>query len=179
MRARTRRIVSRFTYANVMSTFAVFLILTGGAAYAANTIRSADIVNNQVFSADVRDDTLTNGGLTGADIANDSIGSSELQPASVGSSEVAFGAVSGKVQRTVQASSATDTTVTKEVAVSCTFDNDKVTGGGFVIAAPGANVPNVAVQRSYAVSANTWLVRATASSGTPNWQLSVVANCIA
>ena len=56
--------------------------LTGGVAYAANTIgsediingevRSADIGNNQIQSIDVRDDALANGGLTGADIQDQS-----------------------------------------------------------------------------------------------------------
>ena len=55
---------------------------------------------------------------------------------------------------------------------------DEVTGGGFVIAGPGGvNVPNVAIQRSYAVDDNTWLVRAVATSGTPNWQLTGIATC--
>ena len=46
-----------------MGALALFLVLTGGAAYAANTVSSSDIVDNQVFSADVRNDTLTEGGL--------------------------------------------------------------------------------------------------------------------
>jgi hypothetical protein len=55
----------------------LFLVLTGGAAYAANTVfgsdivdgqvRSVDIGTNQVRDIDVRDDKLLGGGLTGAD----------------------------------------------------------------------------------------------------------------
>ena len=56
--------------------------------------------------------------------------------------------------------------------------NDKVSGGGFVLSNGAANVPNVAVQRNYAVSSGTWLVRGAASSGTPTWGITVVANCI-
>jgi len=72
---------------------ALFLVLTGGVAYAANTVFSSDIVDgevkapdiaqgavatseigtDQVQSVDVRNDTLPNGGLGGADIANDSL----------------------------------------------------------------------------------------------------------
>jgi hypothetical protein len=71
-----------------MGALALFFVLTGGTAYAANTIRSADIVNgqvkaqdiasgavltadignNQVRGIDVRNDSLTGGGLSGADI---------------------------------------------------------------------------------------------------------------
>ncbi len=67
-----------------MGALALFLVLAGGTAYAADTIgssdiingqvKSADIGNNQVRSADVRDDTLGHGGLTGADIVEGSLG---------------------------------------------------------------------------------------------------------
>ena len=55
----------RFTYANVMSTLAVFVAL-GGGAYAAgiaNSVKSKTIKDNSIKSVDVLDDTLT-----GADI---------------------------------------------------------------------------------------------------------------
>ena len=83
---------SHLTYANVMVTLLAIGALTGGVAYAANTIGSSDIIdesilsrdvkngqvqsvdlgNNQVQSVDVRDDGLSNGGLTGADIKDQS-----------------------------------------------------------------------------------------------------------
>ena len=52
---------------------ALFLVIAGGTAYAANTIGSADIINGQVKSADIGDNQVQsidvkNGGLTGADI---------------------------------------------------------------------------------------------------------------
>ena len=48
----------RLTYANVMSTIAVFIAL-GGSSYAALQIGSADIANNSVRGVDVRDRALT------------------------------------------------------------------------------------------------------------------------
>jgi hypothetical protein len=58
----------RLTYSNVMSTLAVFGVLAGGTAYAANTVFSSDIVdgevksvdigNNEIGSADVKDGTI-------------------------------------------------------------------------------------------------------------------------
>ena len=55
---------AHLTYANVISTLSLVLVLGGGVAYAANTVFSEDIVdgevksvdigNNQVRSADVR-----------------------------------------------------------------------------------------------------------------------------
>ncbi len=47
-----RRIRGRLTYANVIATLALFLVLTGGTAVAlkgSNTVFSDDIVNDQVF----------------------------------------------------------------------------------------------------------------------------------
>jgi len=48
----------RFTYANVMSTVAVFVAL-GGSSYAALHIDSGDIANNSVRGVDVRNRSLT------------------------------------------------------------------------------------------------------------------------
>ena len=73
-----RRIRSRLTYANVMSTLAVVLALGGGAAYAANTVSSPDIVDNQVYSADVRNDGLSGGGLAAQDLQAGAVGTSEV-----------------------------------------------------------------------------------------------------
>ena len=47
----------RLTYANVMSTVAVFIAL-GGSSYAALQIDSGDIANNSVRGVDVRNRTL-------------------------------------------------------------------------------------------------------------------------
>ena len=95
-----RKLRRHLTYANVMATLAVFIAL-GGAAYAANTIGSSDIIDEsilsvdlkngqvrtsdigdgQIRSPDVRNDTQTDGGLTAADLAPDSVGLGELNPA--------------------------------------------------------------------------------------------------
>ena len=68
-----RRLRPRLTYANVMVTLLAFVVLGGGAAYAANTVFSADIVNGEVKSVDigtgqVRSADVQTEGLTGADI---------------------------------------------------------------------------------------------------------------
>jgi hypothetical protein len=75
------RIRSRLTYANVVATLSLFLVLSGGTAVAltgSNTVFSDDIVDNQVKSADVRNDTLAGGGLTAADLGPGSVGGSEV-----------------------------------------------------------------------------------------------------
>ena len=67
---------------------ALVLVLTGGVAYAANTVFSTDIVNDQVYSADVRNDTLTGGGLTAADLRNSAVGTTEIADAAVHTRDV-------------------------------------------------------------------------------------------
>lgn len=48
-----KRVLTRGSYANVASTLALVVALSGTAAYAANTIRSIDIVNGQVKGIDI------------------------------------------------------------------------------------------------------------------------------
>ena len=174
-----RRIRNRLTYANVVASLALVIAVAGGTAYAANTVFSEDIVNgevksvdigtNQVRSVDVLNETANGGGLTSADLAEDSVGFSEFQ----------FG-VLGRHARTWSDSTATNAEPVKELSVACPLfaNGEEVTGGGYVISNNGRNVPSVVVQRSYAVSEHAWLVRAVATSGTPTWGLTVVANCI-
>jgi hypothetical protein len=71
-------ILKRLTYANVMSTIAVFLVVGGGAAFAANklaknSVGTKQLKNNAVTAAKVKANAITgakvkNGSLTGSDI---------------------------------------------------------------------------------------------------------------
>jgi hypothetical protein len=69
---------NRLTYANVVATLALVLVIAGGTAYAANTVLSGDIVDNQVYSADVRNDGLSGGGLAAQDLQAGAVGTSEV-----------------------------------------------------------------------------------------------------
>jgi hypothetical protein len=141
----------------------------GAADLAPNSVNTSKVANNEIRSADVRDDTFPDGGLTSADLAEDSVGRSEFQ----------FGVLQDHT-RPWSASTLDNSTSVKELQVSCPLAayGEEVTGGGFVIAGPsGENVPSVVVQRSYAVNDSTWLVRAVATSGSPTWHLTVIANC--
>ena len=73
---------------------ALFLVLAGGTAYAANTIGSADVIDNSLLSADLQDnaavatgdvinDTVSGGGLRAGDLSPGSVGTSEVQNDSV------------------------------------------------------------------------------------------------
>src|SRR5687767_143520 len=57
-----RKLLARLTYANVVSSLALFLVLTGGTAVAlsgTNTVFGDDIVNGTVKSADVDEESFT------------------------------------------------------------------------------------------------------------------------
>ena len=50
-----RRLRFHLTYANVMVTLLAIGTLTGGVAYAANTIGSSDIINESIQSVDLKE----------------------------------------------------------------------------------------------------------------------------
>ena len=82
------RLRAHLTYANVVSTLCLFVLL-GSGAYAAfqlpkDSVRSKHIVDGQVKSSDVRDDTLPGGGLDGQDIAGDALSGNDINEASLG-----------------------------------------------------------------------------------------------
>jgi len=77
-----RRIRSKLTYANVMATLAVFLVLGGGTAVALhghNTVQSDDLgPGAQVKAADV-----ANNAVNGANIANNSVTGDDVKESSL------------------------------------------------------------------------------------------------
>jgi hypothetical protein len=87
-----RTSVPRYLKDNLVGFLALFVALGGTGAYAANTIRSSDIVDGEILSADVKDQSLTtfdvstflgvdvvDGTLTGADVSDtSSLGSAEI-----------------------------------------------------------------------------------------------------
>ena len=95
-----RRLRSRLTYANVMSTLAVVLALGGGVAYAANTVFSSDIVNGQVKAADiatgaVQDDEIAAGAVKTGEIATNQVRAADIGPDQINGSKVADQGLSG------------------------------------------------------------------------------------
>jgi hypothetical protein len=79
-----RTIRRKLTYANVMSTIAVFLLLGGGAAFAAsklakNSVGTKQIKNNAVTAAKIKKGTITgaqikSGSLTGTQVNASTLG---------------------------------------------------------------------------------------------------------
>ena len=94
------RLRCHLTYANVMSTLALFFALAGGTAVAldgSNTVFNDDIVNDEVTTADVRDDNLAFGGLYAQDLGPGSVGTSEVANNSLGNGDFLTGSVDSRV----------------------------------------------------------------------------------
>jgi len=71
------------TYANVVATLCLILVVAGGTAYAANTVFSSDIVNGEVKTVD-----LANRAVTMAKLALDSVDSDRVVDDSLGSRDL-------------------------------------------------------------------------------------------
>jgi len=84
------RLRTHLTYANVISTLCLVLVLGGGAAYAANTVLSSDIVDGEVKTAD-----LANNAVRGTKIANAQIQSIDVKDAGLTGADVADGSLTG------------------------------------------------------------------------------------
>lgn len=79
-----RKLRGSLTYANVMSTLCFFLLLSGGAAYAAshlgkNSVGTGQIRNNAVTAAKIR-----NGAVTAAKIPNGSLTGTQINASTLG-----------------------------------------------------------------------------------------------
>lgn len=86
------------TYANLMSTLAVFLVVGGGAAYAANTVFSTDIVDGQVKTQDLAADAVTSpkildGGVKVTDINDGAVTNAKIGNGAVTNFKLGSGAV--------------------------------------------------------------------------------------
>jgi hypothetical protein len=90
----------RLTYANVMATVAVFVALSTGGAYAANTVFSTDIVDGEVKTADIANQAVNspkigNGGVQNADLSANAVTAPKIADGAVDSAKVADGGIQG------------------------------------------------------------------------------------
>ncbi len=103
-----KQIRKHITFANVMSSIAVFLVLGGGAAYAAkkigsneikgNSITTGKIKKNAITASKIKKNSITNvkikgGAVTAAKLAAGSVGTAQLANGGVNSEKIAPGAV--------------------------------------------------------------------------------------
>lgn len=70
----------RLTYANVVSTLALFLALTGGVVYAASKIRTKDINSHAVTAKKLASDAVKNGKLADAAVGNAEVKDDSIEP---------------------------------------------------------------------------------------------------
>ena len=145
---------SQLTYANVISTLCLFLLLGGGTAVAltgSNTVFSDDLVDNQVFSADVRNDTLSSGGLTAPDLRANSVGGSEVTNGSLGTGELSHAIPAARVTRTSAQS------IPDSLNTSLAFDQERYDAAGVHDNATNNSRLTAPVTGIYAVTAQfTW-----------------------
>jgi hypothetical protein len=90
-----KRLRPRLTYANVISTLALFLALSGGAAYAASKIHSGDIANGAIKTSKMHKRAVTSaklalGAVRSNQIANGAVSSSQIGAGSVAPSNLQF-----------------------------------------------------------------------------------------
>jgi hypothetical protein len=107
-----KRLPSKLTYANVISTLALFLVLAGGTAFAAKQM----LPKNSVGTKQIK-----NNAITGAKIKNGAISGSKVQLSSLGT-------VPSAVTATTAAKAATATTA--ENATNATHAGNADTVGG-------------------------------------------------
>ena len=126
-----------------MGALALFLVLTGGTAWAVDewtganiqdgTLTSADYRNNDIRSVDVRNATAGGGGLTGADLAPHSAGLDELDPAAFAAPDISPTASGGAFEiadNAVQSFEISDGVITgADVADNSLGASEIATGG--------------------------------------------------
>jgi hypothetical protein len=110
------RIRARLTYANVVATLALFIAVSTGGAYAANTIGSADVIDNSLLSQDIKD-----GEVKAADIGTGQVVGSRIADETIKSADIADGRVAG-------VDIATNAITTGKIADGNVFTNDIADG---------------------------------------------------
>ena len=99
-----QQVRKRLTYANVMSSIAVFLVLGGGAAYAAKKISSHDLRGGSVTTAKIKRNAVTRSkikanAISTAKIASDAVTNGKLSDGSVSLEKLAPGFIAPAAER--------------------------------------------------------------------------------
>jgi hypothetical protein len=171
------QIRKRLTYANVMSSIAVFLVLGGATAFAAsslgkNTVGSKQLKKNAVTAAKIKNASITTskikgGAVTGAQIANGAVTGAQIANGAVTGAKVNLGSL-GKVPSAVTADSA----ATATNATNATNAGNANTVGGNVVRAINFAV-DPAVGATQILNLDGFTLTATCPTSTG---LTVVAN---
>jgi hypothetical protein len=95
-----KQIRQRLTYANVMSSIAVFFVLGGATAFAATKIGANELKANSVLTGKIKKEAITtskikNSSITTGKIANGAVSATQLASGAVTSAQLADNSVSG------------------------------------------------------------------------------------
>jgi hypothetical protein len=93
-----QQIRQRLTYANVMSSIAVFFVLGGATAFAATKIGANELKANAVLTGKIKKEAVTaaklkNGAITTGKIANGAVDADRISDSGVTTAKIASGAV--------------------------------------------------------------------------------------
>jgi hypothetical protein len=86
---------SKLTYANVISTFCLFLLLGGGAAVAANKLGKNSVGTSQLKKNAITSAKIKNGAVTSAKIQNGAVTSAQIQSGAITAAQIQNGAITG------------------------------------------------------------------------------------
>jgi hypothetical protein len=89
------RLRGKLTYSNVMVTLLAFVMLSGGAAYAASHLGKKTVGAKQLKPNAVTSAKIKNNAVTGAKIKNGAVTGAKVGAGSIDSSKIADGAVTG------------------------------------------------------------------------------------
>lgn len=78
------RLRGKLTYANVVATLALFLVLAGGSAFAAGKLAKNSVGTKQIKKDAITAAKIKNGAVTGAKVAPGSIGGANINLSSLG-----------------------------------------------------------------------------------------------
>lgn len=101
-----RQIRKRLTYANVMSTIAVFLVLGGATAFAAGQLGKNSVGSRQLKAKSVTTGKIANNAVNGAKIANGSLSGEDINVGALGTVPSAANAANAANANTVGGHSA-------------------------------------------------------------------------
>jgi hypothetical protein len=88
-----KRIRAHLTYANLMSTLAIFLLLGGGAAFAAKKKQTQKIGTTQLKASAVTTAKIKNAAVDASKLKDGSVGTAKLADGSVANAKLADGSV--------------------------------------------------------------------------------------
>jgi hypothetical protein len=169
-----KKLRPRMTFANVVSCLALFVAL-GGSAFAATQLPKDSVGAAQLKADSVTASKVKAGSLLASDFKSGQLPAGERGPQGLPGNNGLPGAPGSPgvaETETVVESTADDATPLKELSVEC--PHGPVLSGGFVLF--GEEQEFIRDLRSYSVTSNTWLVRASAESG-QEWELTVTAIC--